>query len=286
MKEQSRASKRSDWNAADEDALRQAALALQSGRARAAEQIVQGLLTRHAGHPGALQLLGMTLLAQDRPREAFAPLQEAARSRPGPAVETYLGVALRRTSRPDEAVTVLRRASERQPTIPQAWYELGLLLYEQRQFAQAQAALERGRQIASGTIEFSLALGSMFLERGEASKAESAFASVVAGAPDHSGALLGLGSALMARGEFDRAAERFRRAIARDPTLARAQLLLASCLFELGKPEQAVTALRTLVRISPQAFGDTLTVCAGSGRGRLWLRPSRAAEFFELKKGG
>ena len=111
-------------------------------------------------------------------------------------------------------------------------------------------------------------------------------ASVVASAPDHAGALLGLGSVLMAHGEFDRAAERFRRVIARDPTLARAQLLLASCLFELGKTDEAATILRTLVGIAPRAFGDALTVCAGSGRGHLWLRPSRAAEFFGLKNSG
>jgi predicted Zn-dependent protease len=271
--------RRAELDASLEDALRPAAVALQEGRAKEAESITQQVLARRRDHPGALQLLGMTLLAQQRPEAAIAPLEGAMRKRPGAAVETYLAVALRKTGRSAEALTLLQRASERQPPLPQAFYELGMLLYEQERIAEAEAALARGMRVAARTDVFSLALGSIYLQRGEANKAESAFAAVVANAPNDGSALRGLGSALMGRGEFNRAAERFRRAIVCDPTDVRARLLLASCLFELSKPEEAIAILRAIVRERPQALGDALKACTGSGRGRLWLRPSSAAAF-------
>jgi predicted Zn-dependent protease len=286
MNNSSGTGRRAGLDAAVEDTLRQAAVALQEGRAKEAESITHQVLARRRDHPGALQLLGMTLLAQERPEAAVAPLEGALRSRPGAAVETYLAVALRKTGRSGEALALLQRASERQPMFPQALYELGMLLYEQRQVAEAQTALERGMQVATRTDAFSLALGNIHLRRGEANKAESAFARVVANAPNHGGALCGLGCALMGRGEFNRAAERFRRAIASDPTDVRLRLLLASCLFELSKPEEAIATLRALVQATPQAFGDTLKACAGTGRGRLWLRPSAAAAYLRSNKGG
>lgn len=228
----------------------------------------------------------MILLAQDRPSEAVAPLQEAVRSRPGAAAETYLAMAWRKTGRGDEALPLLQRAAARQPPLPLALYELGTLLHEQRRLAEAEAALQRGLQAAPEAGEFSLALGNVFLNRGETAKAESAFARVLAAAPTHPAALCGLGSVLMSRGEFDRAMEKFLRALTHDPTDARAQLLLASCLFELGQPQEGIARLRTLLRAAPQLCGRAMKACAEAGRGRLWLKPSAAAEALGVDKDG
>jgi predicted Zn-dependent protease len=267
-----------------EAALRQAAIALQDRRHDEAQRIAQEVLAKHPKHGGALQVLGMTLLAQDRAREAVEPLEAAARARPGPLVETYLGVALRRTGRTAEAVAVLQRATERDQVPVHALYELGTLLYEQRRIGEAEAVLRRGMEAAPGAGEFSVALGTIFLDRGDLDSAESAFARVLASAPGQAAALHGLCSVLMARRQFARAAERFRQAIARDPSDARAQLMLASCLFELGKPDEAIARLRALVSAAPHLLGTALKACAECGRGRLWLRPSAAAAVLGAPK--
>ncbi len=276
---------RENWKPADrnasalEQALRQAAAALQNGQAQNAERIVRDVLVRHPREPGALQLLGMTLLAQERAREAVAPLEEAAGRRPGAAVETYWAIALRKTGRSAAALGLLQRAIERQPPLPHAFYELGSLLYEQRRPDEAQAMLERGLRAAPGVAEFSMTLGNIFLDRGDAKNAELAFSRALASAPGHPEVLRGFGCALMGTGEFERASERFRQVLARDPSDARSQLLLASCLLEIGKADEAITHLRAVVRKSPQLFGEALKAFVQVGRGRLWLKPSAAAEF-------
>jgi predicted Zn-dependent protease len=287
MKQQGGTSKHVRGSAgAIEGALREGAAALQSGRAADAERIAREVLARHPRHAGALQLLGMTLLAQNRARDAIAPLEEAARVRPGAACDTYLAIALRKTGRPTEALPLLQRAVGWEPPIPHAFYELGTLLYEQRRIGEAESVLRQGMKVAPGAPEFSLALGTMFLDRGDTESAESAFARVLAGAPAQPAALHGLGSSLMGRGEFERAADKFRQAVTRDPSDARAQLLLASCLFELGKTEEGIERLRALMRAAPALLGQAIKACVESGRGRLWLKPSAAAHFLGVRKSG
>jgi tetratricopeptide (TPR) repeat protein len=270
-------------NAAVENALRQAAAALQAGRAQEAERGANHVLAQHRKHPGASQLLGMALLDQNRAGEAIGPLQDALRARPNAAAETYLAKAFRRTGRSPEALTLLQQAIVRQPPLPHAFFELGTLFYEQGRLPEALDMLERGMKIAPQIIEFSLVIGNICIDLGRCNRAETAFARVLVGAPGHSEALRGLGCAFMGRGDFARAAERLTRALASNPNDARAQLLLASCLFELGKADEAVERLRSLVRTTPQLIGQAVKAMTEAGRGRLWLKPSAAAEFLGLK---
>ena len=266
-----------------ESSLQEAAAALQSGRSRDAERITRRIVSEHAQHPGASQLLGMALLAQDRASDAIVPLQRAHRARPNSAVETYLAAALRKTGRAPEALTLLRRATERQPPLPHAFYELGSLFYEQRRLSEAQEVLERGLAFAPQVAEFSVMLGNIFSDRGQSERAEAAFARALTTMPGHPDALRGLGCSLMARGHFTPAAERFTQVLGRNPNDARAQLLLATCLLELGKTDEAIDHLRALIRTTPQLLGQAVKAMTEAGRGRLWLKPSAAAEFLGLK---
>lgn len=269
--------------AAVENSLRQAAAALQSGRAQDAERISKEVLSRNAKHPSASQLLGMALLAQDRGADAVAPLRDAHRARANAAVETYLAAALRKTDRADEALALLQQAITRQPPLPHAFYELGSLLYEQRRLNEAQEVLERGLAVAPQVAEFSVTLGNIFSDRGQSERAEAAFARALTIMPGHPDALRGLGCSLMGRGHFAGAAERFTQALGRNPNDARTQLLLATCLFELGKTDEAIERLRAVVGTTPQLFGQAVKAMTEAGHGRLWLKPSAAAKFLGVK---
>ena len=265
-----------------EAAVQKALAALQSGRQDDAYRMALRLTGKYPKHPHANQLLGMTLLAKERAAEAVAPLELAARIMPAPAVETYLAIALRKTGRRAQAITILRQAIERPPYISLAFYELGTLLYEQRDRAEAFATFERGMTVAPSN-ELSLALGTIFLERGQLNEATAAFARVLANVPGQPGAVHGLGCVLMARGEYHRACSKFDEAIARDASDTRAHLLLASCLFELDKPDFAMRHLRALLAASPNHIGSAFKVCVEGARGRLWLRPTAAANAFGLQ---
>ena len=229
------------------------------------------------------ELFGATLLAQNKASEAVEPLREAARIRPGAIVETQLGQALRRTGRIEEAIAILQQASEKQPPLSAAFFELGTLLHEKRRVAEAEAVLNRGIAIApAGQLSF--ALGTILLERGDFDEASICFARALASNPGHPSALCGLGRARMARGELERALEKFREAMANSPSEGRARFLTAQCLFELGRPAEAMECLQALIAWAPQSFGGALKSCVDAGKGRFWLKPSVAANALGLKR--
>lgn len=262
--------------------LREGVQALSSGRVAEAQELAQNVLARDPRNPDALGLFGATLLAQNRATEAIEPLREAARTRPGAVVETQLGQALRKTGRIEEALTVLQQASEKQPPVSAAFFELGTLLYEKRRVAEAEAVLNRGMAVApAGQLSF--VLGTVFLERGDFEDASISFARALASNPGHPSALCGLGRARMARGELERALEKFREAMANSPSEGRARFLTAQCLFELGRPTEAMECLRALVAWAPQSFGGALKTCVDAGKGRFWLKPSAAAKALGFK---
>lgn len=264
---------------ASDEAARRAMATIQSGRPDQAESIARELISRNPRHPAALHALGLALLAQRRPLEAIAPLEEAARARADPAVETHLAIALRQTGRSADAVSWLERATARQPAFAPALRELGMLLFSLRRLAEAEAVLQRGREIAPALPEWSLVLGGIFLERADREQAKLAFAQALANAPGHPSALFGLGTALMDDGEFAPAAERFRQALARDPNYTQARLNLGLCLLELARWEEAVACLRAAVRAAPSCYGKALRTLVTSGHSRFWLRPSAAAKL-------
>jgi tetratricopeptide (TPR) repeat protein len=263
------------------DALQRAMAAIQNRRPDEAERIAGELLAKESQHPGALHMLGLALLAQGRPREALAPLEEAARLRADSVIETHLAITLRQTGQSARALNVLERATTRQPPFPLAFHELGVLLFSLRRLDQAEAVLRRGLEVAPAMPELSLILGGIFLDRADRANAKIAFARVLAGAPGHPGALYGLGSALQGEGEFAAAAERFRQALARDPSYAQARLNLATCLLELGQWDEAVACFRAAVKAAPQFYAEALRTLVIAGRGRFWLKPSAAAEMLK-----
>ncbi len=266
---------------ADDEAVQQGLRAVDHQRADEGERIARDVLARHPHHPGALHLLGVALVAQKRPREAIAPLDEAARSISDPVFEAHLAVALRDAGRSAEALTWLQRASARQPPSVVALLELGILLCALRRFTEAEAVLRRGLEVAPTVPELSMELGGVYLNRADPANAKIAFARALAQAPGHPRALQGFGTALLYERDFERAAVRFRQVLAREPGHVRARLDLAHCLLELGNWDEAVACLRATVAAAPRLYGRALRTLASSGRGRFWLRRSAAAAFLD-----
>ena len=134
--------------AAPRDGLQLAMAAIQNRRPDEAERIARDLLSRDSQSPAALHVFGLALLAQQRPREAIAPLEQAARGRPDPMIETHLAIALRQIGRGADALKWLEQATARQPAFAFAFHELGVLLFSQRRLPEAEAVLKQGLEIA------------------------------------------------------------------------------------------------------------------------------------------
>jgi len=263
-------------------ALRQGDREIAQQRPDAAERIAREFLGRRHQSPEALHLLGRALLAQQRPDEAIAPLEQAARLRTDPAIETDLAIALRDTGQLADARIWFERATTRQPPFAEAFMGLGMLLRSTRQHAEAEAIVKRGLDVAPSMPELSMVLGGLCLDRADTANAKVAFALALANAPGHPEALFGFGIALLNEGEFARAAERFRQVVARDAGHVRARLNLAYCLLELGQWDDGVACLRATVKLDRKSCAEVLRMVVSSGRGRFWLKRSAAAEFFWL----
>jgi tetratricopeptide (TPR) repeat protein len=264
---------------ADDAALQRCTLAIQQRRPDEAERIARDVLGRNAQHPGALFYLGVALLAQQRPGEAVAPLEAAARMRADAAIETHLALALRNCGKPEAALPWFERATSRQPAFAPAFMEFAITLRTLRRFAQAETVLKRGQQCAPAMPEMDIVLGAVLLHRADPAGARVAFTRALTRLPGHPEALFGLGTALLNEGEFARGAERFREILARDPRHVRARLNLAHSLMELGQWDEAVACLRATLQIDPNSRGNVLRMMVASGRGRFSLKRSAMAEF-------
>jgi Flp pilus assembly protein TadD len=265
--------------AAISDTLRLGVKALEEHRASDAERMARDALARDSRHPDALHILGVALLAQNRGREAVAPLEQAAREHTNARIETHLAKALLESGRDSEALTRLQRAIECQPPFVAAFQELAMLLCAMRRFDEAEAALKRGFAAEPTSVELSLDMGRFYIMRADAKNAKVAFARVLANAPRDPRALHGLGTALLYEGEIERAVERFRQVLAVQPGNLSAQLDLAHCLLQLGRSDDAVAGLRAMVRSAPQHYGMAVKALVSAGRGRFWMRRSAAAQF-------
>jgi tetratricopeptide (TPR) repeat protein len=265
--------------AAHDDVLRPAMLALQDGRANDAERIARDVLARSPDDARALHVFGCALLMQGRVEEAIAPLEQAARKRHDPEIDTQVAIALRRAGRFDEALARLKRATRRRPPYAAAFHELGYLLSCMQRYDDALAALERGVELAPMMPEMSIQLGYVCLALHDHARAHTAFARALAIGPNYPDANYGMGMVLLDGGEFGAAAGHFRRCLASQPDKANAWLNLGYCLLELGERDAGHDCFRRAARAGPHLRGMALSAIVSSAHGRFWVRPSEALRF-------
>ena len=265
--------------AAIEETLQRAMSAIQSQQADYAAKLAQDILKRNSSHPNALHIYGYALLMQDRASEAIAPLEKAFRSLRDPAIETQLAIALRKAGRTEDALVRLQRTAKQVPVFPAAIHELGYLLNSLGRVDEAIEVLKSGMDAAPWLPDLPILLGWIFHARNDGANARSAFGRALASAPNHPDAHYGMGLVLMEAAEFQAAAAHFRQALVSDPAHQQARLYLGACLLEIGETG-AATCLRLVTRGGPDFYGKALKILTTSSRGRFWLQPSAAAQFF------
>ncbi|MGC2125624.1 MAG: tetratricopeptide repeat protein [Xanthobacteraceae bacterium] len=264
-----------------DDALHRAIFAMNSGRPVEAQQLAEEILKRDSRHARASHILGCALLVQNRPQDAIAPLEAAARGRNDPELDIYLATALRQTGRHEEAVSRLKRTTKRWPTNAPAIHELGYALASLGRYDEAIETFRRGLEVAPMMPLLSIHLGEALLERRKYAEARSAFANALGIVPGSSEALLGKGKADQELGNFREAAESFRRYLASSPDDAVVWGRFGQCLLELGQLETGYDCFRQAARTHYEiALGSLVR----ARRGRFWLKPSEALRFLNAKK--
>jgi tetratricopeptide (TPR) repeat protein len=261
------------------EALDRAALALRTGRFDEAERLAAGVLKSNRGAVAAAQVLGQALLLQQRPEAAIEALRGAARLSRDPSIETLLGVALADSGRGDEALAQLRQATGRRPAYPLAFLELGDRLGRLGRFDEAAAVFGQGLALTPDAAVLRIGLAYINLHRNDRATARRLFAEVRAAAPQRHDAVLGLAHVTSSDGDYAAAAGLYRQALDLRPDDAQTRISLGRCLLEMGERDAGEAALRAAARGGAQLAGPAITALAATPHGRMFLRPSAAADF-------
>jgi len=119
-------------------------------------------------------------------RGAMRDLRQASTDHPGdPEVAYLLGLALSEAGELEEAEGMLKQAA---PVLPDAGYNLGLLLAAQHRHREAMVALFRAEELAPDDVRVRFAIATVLRDWGRRPEARAAAQRVLELAPDHAGA--------------------------------------------------------------------------------------------------
>ena len=263
-------------------ALKQASLALRTGRPEEAVRLAAPVCRADPGNILAAQILGSALLMQGRAGEAIEPLQNTARRGHDASVETLLARALLAVGQRDEALDQLRLAVSRRPPFAQAFADLGDQLGELGRFDEAIAVFDEGLALMPGAASLRIGLGYLHLRRDDRATARELFALARAASPQRGDAVVALARVTALDGGYAAAADLYRQVLASRPGDAVVRIELAKCLLEMGQREAGEASLRSVARGGPALFGPTVKALAAPRHGRIFLRPSAAARFLGI----
>jgi len=263
--------------------LERAALALRSGRFDEAEQLATEILRASRTDTAATFILARALLAQNRAREAIAPLEKVARRATDPEIETLLGAALGRGGRRADAIEQLRRTAARRPPFLPAYQELAGQLAADGRLGEAISVIEEALALAPGNIDLQLDLARLNIQRNERSKAREILLAAKQAAPGRWDIWVTLARVLLLNGEYADATEAYRYALALRPDDAMTRADLATCLLEMGDREGGETTLRLALRGRPHMLGRATAALVHSSHGRFFFRKSAVAAFLQAE---
>jgi Flp pilus assembly protein TadD len=209
-----------------------------------------GLMLVRANNPDAEQFL-----------RAATTLKPTANIEEGQA-RAWLALAhLVENSKPEEALTAYRRASELTPKDPEPHLSAGLLHERQKEFTAAEAEYKQVLAIDahsndphsdSHSTEAVIGLTNIYMKSGRLDAAEPLLRRLAAERPDDAGIHLQLGRVLVAQSKKDDAIAEFQTALKLAPADSDAQRELVDLYVSAGKNDLAEPIYRTLLSAHPK----------------------------------
>ena len=163
-----------------------------------------------------------------------------------------LGIALTEADRPDDALPLLLRAVERDPTDAGGWFNLGNAHAAADEFTEAGQAFDRCLALDGERFKAWNNLGLARLFQSDAAGAEAAWLESIRIRPQFADARLNLAKLLLSRGESEVAAEHVQTVLARDRTHAEAQNMLGVIHAAEGRPREAVACFEAAIKFAPR----------------------------------
>ena len=180
--------------------------------------------------------------------EAIASLRRTLELNPDSGTgRLALGDALARSGRTEEAVREYEDQTERTPSLPDAWYKLGL--------AYAQLATKVAQELAqkdpASIVGQQLTAEELF-DKGDTLGTAGTLFALLRRAPDQPQAQAELGMVLFHLGYPKAAEDRFRKELSQDPDCPLARLGLAQATALRGDWKEAISGTEQLARSHPR----------------------------------
>jgi len=223
-----------------------------AGRFPEAETLYGQVLDRRADHAPSLQRLGVLRQQQGRPAEAVELILRAINIDPTTAgYHCNLGTALAAQGSIDDAVAAFERALQLQPKLAAAWSNLGNALRDAGRVDRAIEAYRRAIALDPHLADAHNNLGVALNQKRRHEEAAAAFERAVSLRPDFVAAYGNLGEALRSAGKFDQAVTACRKAVALDSQNAQAHGNLGTALAAAGRPAEALAVLTRALDLNP-----------------------------------
>ena len=145
-----------------------------------------------------------------------------------------------------------RQALAMVPTLPEAWYHLGVALRHQGQRAQALEAFEKARAQTQDSADAQSTLGMQCIELSAYAQAEQCLQRALALAPDYALAHHNLGLLRFKQGRHEEAQAAAQQAISLRPDLTAAFINLSGILNAQNKYPEAESVCRQALALDPQ----------------------------------
>jgi tetratricopeptide (TPR) repeat protein len=147
--------------------------------------------------------------------------------------------------------TLLKTTLRRNPDCPMAYYNLGLVYFQQGRLDEAIVQYQKVLQINPVETDALNNLGSAFLQQGRPDEAAAYYQKALALQPDSAATLYNLGNALFRQGRTGEAMAQYQQALAIDPSSAEARYNLGNALLQQGKIDEAMAQYQQALVLKP-----------------------------------
>ncbi|WP_031498228.1 tetratricopeptide repeat protein [Bryobacter aggregatus] len=215
------------------------------------------MLERVADAPGrGLAVLGEAYFAEGRLADAMATLRRALEKEPSlPKAHYNLGQVLAASGNPEEGRKELETALRLQPRFPEAEFTLANLLLKQGLPQDAEAHYQAALHLRPVYAEAASNLGSLLLSAGRLDAAQAALETALRIDPALATAHNNLGRFFAEKQDWAASLRHLQRAVKLDPSSLESSFNLAGVLQQSGDLRGAISAFRALLRSHPD-FAD------------------------------
>lgn len=216
-----------------------------AGRLAEAEFGYRAILSDNPSHPGALHLLGLGLLQQGNCAEAVQLISRAVERQPTAAALSDLSRGYRAIGNIEASILAARQAVEVEAGYADAQAMLGYALMDKGETTQAAIHMRRAVDLAPDSVDCLVGLATILSRLEDYSSAVPVWEAALQLRPDHPGALSGLGWVYGYLDRLDDAMALHQRAVDLAPEDATFRYGLAWAMWRARRVEEAVELCRS-----------------------------------------